>query len=310
MTTISSVPGTGSSTVGSPSSVKSAPRSDFSSYLQDALGVSSGDVNEEQLFAAVLQQRLNETNPDAATYYSDQKNSLAVSMARPNGMVSMEDVAKAALRATVDAGRVTKDAGEKALGEAFALSQLDSNKEALYDGFGGPGDPTRAVAPLQDALTTVELALSSLKDAEPPPLPLDTPSNGKAPSSVGNNGDPAGESATLGEIPPAPSGLQKFDGPGGAVWKPKSVEDGKLMIVIPNKFSGYIQSVGVYKALPPNAANKLEEGTYSGTMERNREIYRFSKEGGAYGEGVYMVVQNNDGTKAWWPIKHSDRSTD
>ena len=111
---------------------------DFSAFLTKALGGSGqNQVSEEELFSSIIDEQLNQKDPAASTFYEDQVKQLSVSMARPSdGYVPVEDVAKAALKATVAAGKVTEQDAELINGTAFASAQLDANTQCLYDNRG------------------------------------------------------------------------------------------------------------------------------------------------------------------------------
>ena len=126
---------------------------DFSAYLMKSLGrTGQQEVNEEELFSAVISQRLNAENPEAATFYDQKVKELSVSMARADGYVPLEDVAKSALQATVDEGHVTQEQAEVINGEAFSSAQRDENLDCLYDGRGD----TAAVATMEEAMFKVK----------------------------------------------------------------------------------------------------------------------------------------------------------
>lgn len=78
-----------------------------------------------------------------------------------------------------------------------------------------------------------------------------------------------------GNVAPADrNGTQAF------LWKPVSYSNGKLVVLLPAKFNGLIDS--------PATING-ERGTYTSTANGNRAHFRFSKPGSAYGSNVEVT---------------------
>ena len=106
----------------------------FEEFMKSALGgMGKSQVSEEELFASLVEQRISEVSPEAATFYASEKAKLMTSMAKPNGHVPMEDVALQALNATVASGKITEADGMRINGESFAGAQLDADLENLFD---------------------------------------------------------------------------------------------------------------------------------------------------------------------------------
>lgn len=126
---------------------------EFATFMKKALGKdSNSEVSEEELYAGLLERGLQQESSDAADAFRTAKTFYMQELRRGDGYVCVEEVAKASIQAVVKAGKITKDKAELINGEAFAGAQLDDNKEKLYDNRGGPGDPTKAVATLEQAL--------------------------------------------------------------------------------------------------------------------------------------------------------------
>ncbi len=300
--------GTTSGTTTTPKSNADATTSavdDFSAYIKKALG---GDtktqVSEEELFAALIEQKLHAEDPAAAEFFAAEKAKLSASMAKPDGYVPVEDVAAAALRATVAAGKMDKTKAEKINGEAFAGAQLDDNKDALYDDRGGENDPTIAVAQMEAALLALRTSMEKIEKGETTVAPrdLNTPSNQKP---------AAGGSATLNTTGSSSmSGSQKLDGSGGFLWKPESDSNGKLVVLLPKDLTDAVSKVEIYSSLPPTEANKLASGKFTGNANGDRGHFRFDKPGSEYGDNVYVVATKNDGGTVSWLIEDGGKRND
>ena len=283
-----------------------AAADDFSAYIKKALG---GDaktqVSEEELFAALIEQKLHAEDPAAAEFFAAEKAKLSASMAKPDGYVPVEDVAAAALRATVAAGKIDKTKAETINGAAFAGAQLDSNLDALYDDRGGENDPTIAVAQMEAALLALRTSMEKIEKGETTiaPRDLNTPSNQK-PSAGGASAAPGtGGSSAM-------SGSQKLDGSGGFLWKPESDSNGNLVVLLPSDLNDAVSKVEIYSSLPPTEANRLGGSKFSGIANGDRGHYRFEKPGAEYGDNVYVVVTKNDGDTVSWLIEDAAKRND
>jgi hypothetical protein len=138
-----------SSDSGSTSATDAA--TDFSAFMAKALGkTGQAEINEEELFAALIEQRLSVDNKEAADVYSAEKAKLV------SGGMSYEDAGKAGLKAAVASGKMTLEEAEKVHAYAFKAAQLDSNTDELWDGTGGSDDPTKAVAAMETALLNIQ----------------------------------------------------------------------------------------------------------------------------------------------------------
>lgn len=132
----------------------------------------TGEVSEEQLYAAILEQRIGETaGPEAAKAFAEEFQSEKQRLRRGDGYVPVEEAAQNALRTLSENGEIDGSAAEKINGEAFRAAQLDDNGSLLYDDRGGPGDPTKATASISDALERANRQLarfrSGIDRAEP-----------------------------------------------------------------------------------------------------------------------------------------------
>ena len=78
---------------------------------------------------------------------------------------------------------------------------------------------------------------------------------------------------------------------GEFLWKPASEKDGKLVILIPSKFTGNVKNVRIVDA----AGNSIAKGKASGVANGNREHFRFDKAGKAYLNGSFVEITLKSG---------------
>ncbi|MCC6221755.1 MAG: hypothetical protein IT291_11000, partial [Deltaproteobacteria bacterium] len=201
-----------------------AQASEFGTMMRKILGTADGSqVNEEELFASLIENRLSKHSEEAATFYRQQKEGFLNTLRRADGYVSVEDAALKALKATVDAGKVDSATAEKVNSEAFKAAQLDDNADALYDGRGSAGDPTIAVSDLESALFSMRAVIEKIDvgDLESGSRSLESAPTSSAPTANG----------------PSSTGNAQ-DGSGGFLWKPVSESDGKLVVLLPTELKG------------------------------------------------------------------------
>ncbi len=258
---------------------------DFATMLKGMLVPnSSNQINEEELFASIIRQRIQALKgEEGGTKYAEALQKHLDLMRRPDGYTYYEDCAKAALREMVEGGVLTTEEAEKIHAESFQGAQLDDNLEALYDGRGGPGDNTIAVADMEQALLLAAAKIGKFEAGEEDPgvLDLNHPSNTK--SGAPAVGTAAGSAA-------------------GFLFKPESDKDGKLVILAPSALTGLIESV----FLKDVNGELIEEGQYSDIGNGDREHFRFTKSGGEYPKDLVVEILKKDGTKEI--IKISDPS--
>ena len=133
---------------------------DDAQYLRSRLSPDSkGNVNEEQLFAAIIAERIKVTvNPAVA-----EKFEVAIEKARKaigKRANAEENAARRALNELVKSGTISKTGAQKIHAEAFAAAQLDKNPEKLFDSTGGKKDRTQATAPVDIAVQNAIKALN------------------------------------------------------------------------------------------------------------------------------------------------------
>ncbi|MFN8389985.1 MAG: hypothetical protein U0136_06820 [Bdellovibrionota bacterium] len=286
--------------------------SDFSAFLLKSLGRTGQDqVNEEELFSSVIGEQLNEQDPAAADFYQQKVTELSGTMARSDGYVPVEDVAKAALKATVDAGKVTKEKAETIHATAFAAAQLDDNTESLYDSRG----TTAAVATMDEAMFKVKAIMDQIESGSLvlPPRDLSTPSNvGTTPGSMlglnvaGDAIDRLLPSASAGEIAATEAGAAEGTSEKQTrfTWKHEA-SDGNLAILLPTRLNGNIKGVSLYDS----DGNLLEKGDYSKKTGDNRTVFRFNHVGGYYGKDIDAAVTLDDGNVLVYNVNNGNERT-
>jgi hypothetical protein len=265
---------------------------DFNSTLKAFLSPDqSNKVSEEELFSALVQERLKKTKGDSAlsefkTIFDSAKKRLQ----KPNGFIPVEDAAKEALKEFRDAKKITKEEADSIYSQAFAGAQLDQNKDALYDGRGGPNDPTIAVADMEQALLLSGALIGKFDSGteQATARTLDEPSNA-AVTSAGGGGAPTSESNGA-----------------GFLFKPVSESDGKLVVLLPPRLAGLVKSVSL---VGPNG-EVIETGRYTGNGNGARDHYRFSRAGGQYQDGVTVQATLATGELVRYLIKETSQRTE
>lgn len=275
-------------------------QTDFESFMDKALGGDpSAVVNEEELYANIIEQRLSLESSDAADYYHAAKDRIAQAAMRPDGYVSWEDVSKTALKETVAAGKVSEDKAAEINGLAFQAAQLDDHTDVLWDGRGSDSDPTVAIATMSEAMFKMKAVIDQADNGELTvnPLALD--------SSVDNSAVPAAGAAggSTGAVDPS-------DGDGGFLWKPASEQDGHLLVMLPESLAGQIQSVDLYKSVPADDSSRIASGAEKISGGDTRPTFNFDKPGADYGKDIYLVVHKIDGSDLTYLIADGSQRID
>ncbi len=278
-------------------------KSEFETMLAGILQPREGGVvSEEDLFAAVLEQKVTQESKEAGDLFKAKREEYLVSMRRPSGFVPMEDMAKAILQDVVAEGKLTTEVAERIHGESFRAAQLDDNMDALYDHLGGPDDVTMAVASLDDAITLAKTSMDKIVSGELviESMSLSRPSNTKH-SSGASHGPGASVSGEVGHV----------DGLGGFVWKPVSESDQKLIVVMPERLKDQVDRVELHRGLPPTDENLIAtHDEFTGYHAGNRGKFRFAEAGADYGINIYVVAFKNDGSTEDWLIEDGSRRND
>jgi hypothetical protein len=289
-----------------------AAQSDFDTLLKGMLKPDSANkVSEEELFAGLAYERIHSLKgKEAADKYKTALESAQAALRKPDGYVPHEQAALNALTSLTADGVLTAAEGDTVYAQAFAGAQLDSNTGVLFDNRGGPNDPTMAVAAMEAALITAKALVTgfddSSKTADPRSLNGASPTGSRgvgAPPTSLNSSVPASGAAT----PVTPSG-QTVDGSGGFLWKPVSVNQGTLAVLLPPELTG---SINALKLLDANGAI-VEEGRFTsdGTGEGGRTKYSFNRTGAEYGDNLTVRVELADGTVRTWGIPDGSKRYD
>lgn len=276
---------------------------DFSAQLLKYLGRSEkAEVNEEEFFSSLIAQRLEKESPEAASFYQEKVSALSVSMARRDGYVPVEDVAKAALSATVAEGKVSKAKAEEINGFAFNAAQLDSNKECLYDGRG----TTRAVASVAEAMSKVKTLVDQIEQgvSKVSTRSLDIPSNrGTTPGPLVSLDSPASGSSQEASLSQGISG-EASEKQIRFTWK-HIASDGKLALLLPTRLNGQVDKVELFDS----EGKKIEQGKYSKQTEDKRAVYRFKEAGAEYGKNIDVTITKKDGEVIVYKVKDGAKRT-
>ncbi|MEZ4754766.1 MAG: hypothetical protein R3A13_10745 [Bdellovibrionota bacterium] len=244
----------------------------------------ANNVNEEELFSAVIRERLVDLKgEEAGTKYGELLEEHKASMTRADGYIPVEKAAKAALSDMVEAGELTVEEGDSVYSESFSASQLDDNLNALFDGRGSGEDGTVAVQSLEAALEAARLMVEKFASGEEV-APERSLSEGENGGGTAKSGDITGGEKT-------PTG-NTFDGAEGFLWKPESESNGNLVVLLPTEFNDMVSSVVL-----THEDKILEEGSFAGNEHNGaRGHYRFNKAGGEYPDGLKVEVRFDDGT--------------
>ena len=246
----------------------------------------NGNINEEQLQSAIVQYLLEKKGKLKGKKLGDaylQELTKSLASGKP-----LEGAVKAALKALVDKGLISEAQAEEINGISFNAAQLDNNLEALYDLKSSANDSTIAVMEIEKA---VSKAMTSISESS------STDSSGEIPS---RSLDAISNSVSVNSS----SGSSNHGN--GFLWKPISESNGNLVVLFPPNLTGNISSAGIYSSLPPSYENLIEEGDFSGDNHNGgRAHFRFSKPGGSYPDGVYVVAQLSNGESATFEIENS-----
>jgi hypothetical protein len=270
-----SLPTASSSTVNQTST---GGESEFQQLLQTMLQAdSNGKVNEEQLFSAIINERLtSNVGEDAAERYRQLFTEMQEDMTRADGYVPVEAAANQALNGLVAEGVISGEEAGTIQGQAFTAAQLDDKMGTLYDSQGS----TVAVMLVNLALETAESTLNELDDG--------TISANSSQDDVEGAGESAETQGT-------------FIGGDGFLYKPVSESNGNLVILLPAYMQGEVTSV----ELLDSEGNSIESGDSSGPYEDGRPLFRFNDAGSGYPDNMTVQVQLASGEVKEYTIPDS-----
>lgn len=264
--------------------------SEFSSFLKGVLTPDAANkVSEEELFSAIVQERIkNSKGDETLKKFQESLTQTKESMKKPDGFIPAEEATKAALIKARDEGLLSKEEADKIYSEAFEAAQLDDNKEVLYDSKGGGNDPTIAMALLEQALMSSNGMVDKFNDGSLTATirSVEESSNGKMVVDGGAHSESGGST--------------------GFLFKPVADTNGKLVVLLPSKLAGMINSVKLYDP----AGNLLEKGTHTGNGNGGRDHYRFSKSGGNYPDGLFVEATLTTGDKVLYRIPETSQRTE
>jgi len=277
-------------TAPTPAPAQAPASTEFTGFLQGLLTPDSANkVNEEDLFSAVVQERIKSSKgDDTLKKFQEMLTQTKDSMKKPDGHVPVEDATKAALVKAREAGLLDKEEADKIYSEAFAAAQLDDNKEVLFDGRGGGNDPTIAVAAMEQAL----LLSGGV---------IDKFNNGSLTATVRSV-----EEVSNSKMAVVGGQHSESGGSGGFLYKPVSDNSGKLVVLMPSKLAGMVAGVKIYDP----AGNLLESGRYTGNGNGGRDHYRFKRTGAAYPDGLLVEATLTTGDKVTYRIGETSKRTE
>lgn len=298
-TSSSATSGTSNSSSASQSSKSDkADSGAFKSFLEDNLTpAADGTVDEESLYCAIVKERMKELKGDDglakfnSTLEKTQKE-----------YKSVEEATKYALMLLQQGNYITYEQGNTLNAQAFDAAQLDSNKDALYDGIGSATDLTKATKVLKDAIDSATTTMQTFDNGTATPLgrpvavwntgienvnrigaKIATITNTKS-SSVST------QNVTSDSI--KPNGT-KMDGTGGFLFKPSADSDNKLAVLSPDNVGPMVSSI----LLKDSAGNIIERGRFTsfGDDGKNRAKYSFNKPGSSYEKNLTVQISYVNG---------------
>lgn len=288
---------------------KKAPPNAIDGNLQQMFGSRlSNRVNEEQLFTGLVHNRLQKlVGPDAAHAFQEKFQQEM----QKNSQGSVEGAALKSLKGLVKDGTISSEQGDRIYSQAFAGAQLDDNHKALFD---SKGDTQATAATAQaskkafDHMAKYDLGLDQ---APARSLQQAKPTGGHRRSSLsGSAGSSTAKPSGRGEKPTDPSTLAKpnvnqptrtgtkIDGPNGFLFKPQSDSTGKLAIHLPKELAGKVDNVVVKDA----SGKVLDNSSVTGNGNGDRDLFRFKKQGGDYGNNLTIEARLKDGSIRTWAI--------
>lgn len=182
---------------------------------------------------------------------------------------------------------------------AFNLSQLDSNKEALFDDTGSATDHTIAVTSVTDAIAKLEANHSGLGDLEIFSSAAWEKATAKtershAANQIAGDLNPLSNSSSTVSSSSATSGNDYSTSStysledSGFLFKPRSESDGNLVILLPQSLTNQISEVNVIDL----ATGEIKgQGRFSAVANEGREHYRFDFTGDSLKVPVEVQVK-------------------
>ena len=284
-------------------SKKTEKDSSFEGLLRSALVPDKeNNVNEEELFAAVVMGRIQALKGDeGVAKYEEALATQKAAHQGSDGYCWLEDAVGGALNDLKASGVLSDEEAKKIYSESFAAAQLDGNKDALYDGKGGANDPTKAVNEMEAALMSAKLMIEQIDKGE---VKVDAVEVGSK-SNSGSAGGAAGSTATgatvignaeSGSVTPQGTTV---DGANNFLFKPISENEGTLAVLMPSDLVHQVDSLVIKDA----EGNVIEEGHSTGYGDNGeREKFAFSKPGGSYSSNLTVEARLSNGAVKTWLI--------
>ncbi len=263
--------------------------SSFQDILSQMLSVDSeGQVNEEQVFAALINERLTSMKgSEAAQEFETRYQTEQKQYERADGYIFLEDAARAALKSMSDDGILTLEEAETIHGQAFQGAQLDGNKNALYDSIGS----TMAVAMVEMALQSAESAITEFDEG--------TATAGRLAFDMEE--DMSAQTVSAGSEAVTLTTNSYSD---SLIWKPSSDTNGDVAIILDSYLKNNIDSV----TLLNSSGNVLEEKGVVRVDDRDRSILFFNRPGDEYPDDLTVRVSLKDGDAVQYLVANpSDR---
>jgi hypothetical protein len=126
-------------------------------------GAEATSVNEEQLFASIIYDRISSVKGESlANEYDALLETKMAEHTRADGFIYVEEAARAALKELESSGKLTTEEAETIHAQAFQAAQLDDNTSVLWDSRG----TTMSVAPTATAMEKVLAMLLKFDSGE------------------------------------------------------------------------------------------------------------------------------------------------
>lgn len=268
---------------------------DFLSKLKAMLNPNQANsINEEELFAALIQERISSLKGDeAGAQFKEAFEAEKQGLTRGDGYVNVEQAAENALSGMIEKGVITAEEGTQIRQESFRAAQLDSDHSNLFDSRG----ETQATASIETALENARIALEKIANGEIDLSDVGAADDGSTDTTI------AGGSVT-------PQGEHVDGAKEGFLFKPEADHSGKLVVLLPHKMAYQVESV----LLKNDKGKVVEEGSSSGFANGDRfgerEHFRFDKPGADYPKNLEVVVKLKNGKQKVYKIPDPSRRYD
>ena len=248
-------------------------------------------INEEELFVKAIEDRLSKFAPK-------QLDEFKASMKKEDSYLGVEAAATNALKKMVSNKKITESVAEKIYSQSFTAGQLDNNKKALYDGVGGKNDPTKAVAPLKEALEKMKIRLKEIDAGGR----YDKLSIGELLTVRQTKQVMTSEKTSPGSNTPKTAAMTS-GAPKGFLLKPETNNEGKMAILAGKDVKEVV--------LLDSSGKVIDKGSFkSFGDDGSRAKFVFGKQGGDYPKDITVVLKYNDGRQEQVPVANPGRRTE